>query len=368
MHGGFGSAATALLTNVLKGKVQSRANEATGILRRLQLEVSFLGDMVCDGARARAGCSRTHARAHVLTQTPILDALRRSFPAAPATSQMWFLFALLVRDASAQPLNLKMLVRCEGGGGLAGGGGGRGSHVSWYQQRLQKKAPHDAALLAYIGHHYMQLGALAPAAVHYERARGVCGGHARACCCAEAHTRVRALALRPHDPLINLCIGVAHVCNALSVSGPERHETVFRGLAFISHYKTLRTAEAAPGDDAPGGAEDGDGGESNGGGGGGGAAAAAETTAVLFRRTPVPPAVRIAEAEYNLGRAFHQLGLVHLAIPCYERALSTLDGAVGISGAMDVRLEAAFNLAQLYRCSGGAALAREISRKYLVIE
>jgi general transcription factor 3C polypeptide 3 (transcription factor C subunit 4) len=164
-------------------------------------------------------------------------------------------------------------------------------------------------------------------------------------------TRVGSAALRPQDPLINLCIGVAHVCSALTAIGPERHETVLRGLAFISQYKTLRSADA-------------------GGGGGGGEGAPPGT---MFRRVPVPRAARVAEAEYNLGRAFHQLGLLHLAIPCYERALGALDGAAGAGeptggGAVDVRLEAAFNLAQLYRRTGGGALARAISHKYLVLD
>jgi hypothetical protein len=30
----------------------------------------------------------------------------------------------------------------------------------------------------------------------------------------------------------------------------------------------------------------------------------------------------LQEADFNLGRAYHQLGLVHLAVPYYEKALS----------------------------------------------
>lgn len=32
--------------------------------------------------------------------------------------------------------------------------------------------------------------------------------------------------------------------------------------------------------------------------------------------------IALLEAEYNIGRGFHQLNMPHLAIPCYERALA----------------------------------------------
>jgi hypothetical protein len=32
--------------------------------------------------------------------------------------------------------------------------------------------------------------------------------------------------------------------------------------------------------------------------------------------------LHLQEADFNLGRAYHQLGLVHLAVPYYEKALS----------------------------------------------
>ena len=39
-------------------------------------------------------------------------------------------------------------------------------------------------------------------------------------------------------------------------------------------------------------------------------------------------ALRRQEVAYNLGRAFHHLDLVHLALPWYERALAVEDAAV----------------------------------------
>ncbi|EFJ49086.1 hypothetical protein VOLCADRAFT_90359 [Volvox carteri f. nagariensis] len=104
------------------------------------------------------------------------------------------------------------------------------------------------------------------------------------------------------------------------------------------------------------------------------------------------------EVSYNMGRAAHQLGLLHLAHHYYELALaappaaakagwqSTLGGggaaaaaaAAGFgSGAAatathgsgerwDLRRDVAHNLVQLYLSSGATELAREVMAKYLV--
>ncbi len=112
------------------------------------------------------------------------------------------------------------------------------------------------------------------------------------------------------------------------------------------------------------------------------------------------------EAAYNLGRAAHQMGLLHLAVPLYERALAepgpdpghTLDPDAGAAqqagppataaaaaadgqdpaepwldgagapraGALCLKREAAHNLAQLYRAIGAPGLARQVVRRYLV--
>jgi hypothetical protein len=41
----------------------------------------------------------------------------------------------------------------------------------------------------------------------------------------------------------------------------------------------------------------------------------------LERHEPRYPLLAFQEAAYNMGRAAHQLGLLHLAVPLYERAL-----------------------------------------------
>jgi general transcription factor 3C polypeptide 3 (transcription factor C subunit 4) len=71
------------------------------------------------------------------------------------------------------------------------------------------------------------------------------------------------------------------------------------------------------------------------------------------------------EAAYNLGRAAHQLGLLHLAAPFYERALAAQPPEGNAT--LDVRGEAAHNLAQLYGATGAHALAHEVVRRHLTV-
>lgn len=69
------------------------------------------------------------------------------------------------------------------------------------------------------------------------------------------------------------------------------------------------------------------------------------------------------EALYNTGRAAHQLGLLHVAVPLYERALAA--PAPAASSTTDVRREAAHNLVLIYRSTGAIELARQIMHEYL---
>lgn len=84
------------------------------------------------------------------------------------------------------------------------------------------------------------------------------------------------------------------------------------------------------------------------------------------------------EAAYNIGRAAHQLGLLHLAALFYERALAAQPPAgdamrtngVAVDPSMssyDVRREAAHNLVLIYRTTGAVTLARQVMRQHLTI-
>lgn len=96
------------------------------------------------------------------------------------------------------------------------------------------------------------------------------------------------------------------------------------------------------------------------------------------------------EAEYNIGRAFHLLGLTHLAVPHYEKALSMRTAADGtveqrsvdsvykwplskkeeeeleqdMDDEYDLKSEAAYNLHLIYITSGSMSLAQILMLKY----
>lgn len=76
------------------------------------------------------------------------------------------------------------------------------------------------------------------------------------------------------------------------------------------------------------------------------------------------------EADYNVARAFHMLGLTHLAIPYYEQCLALSDlvpKASSTSSGEDFALEAAAALQGLWVTSGETAMARAVTEKWLVI-
>lgn len=66
---------------------------------------------------------------------------------------------------------------------------------------------------------------------------------------------------------------------------------------------------------------------------------------------------------YNMGRATHQLGLVHLAVNYYEQALATSPPM----NEANWRMEAAHNLVLIFKESGAEGLARDVTMKHLVI-
>lgn len=74
------------------------------------------------------------------------------------------------------------------------------------------------------------------------------------------------------------------------------------------------------------------------------------------------------EAAYNVARAFHQLGLVHFAVSYYEKAL-TLQPPAGYPtrSHYDLKREAAYNLALIYKASGAPYLALQLTRQFCVL-
>jgi general transcription factor 3C polypeptide 3 (transcription factor C subunit 4) len=73
------------------------------------------------------------------------------------------------------------------------------------------------------------------------------------------------------------------------------------------------------------------------------------------------------EAMFNLGRAYQQLGLVHLATPYYE---SIIASHLSIASPLERQTmplgyfrEASYNLSLIYRASGSLELARQVLRR-----
>ena len=73
---------------------------------------------------------------------------------------------------------------------------------------------------------------------------------------------------------------------------------------------------------------------------------------------------------YNTARAYHHLGLSHLAVDAYQKVLglsaeggdTSSSGGAGAGSVCDLSREAAHNLARLCCASGSKDLARHIIR------
>ncbi|KAL4400990.1 transcription factor TFIIIC complex protein [Malassezia pachydermatis] len=126
---------------------------------------------------------------------------------------------------------------------------------------------------------------------------------------------LRALALQPTDPLLCLLCSVATLSRATNRQVDNRNHTVVQGLALLTQYADLRGAGP--------------------------------------------------EVDYNFARAFHQLGLLHLAVPRYQRVLSQADTPCQTGFAM-VR-EAAYNLSLIYVQAGSPHQAQHLYRTYLAV-
>ena len=76
------------------------------------------------------------------------------------------------------------------------------------------------------------------------------------------------------------------------------------------------------------------------------------------------------EADYNMGRALHMLGLTHLAVPFYERCLDhvkkTHENCSG-STSEEFTQEAAFALRGIWAMDGETIRARQLSEAWLIM-
>ncbi|KAL8722382.1 MAG: hypothetical protein Q9225_001113 [Loekoesia sp. 1 TL-2023] len=135
----------------------------------------------------------------------------------------------------------------------------------------------------------------------------------------------RAFALDPRNPIINLSLALAYIQHAIKRQSANRHHLITQGLAFLFDYYELR-------------------------------------------RTSRTPSER-QEAEFNVARAYHMLGLTHLAIPYYERCISLGNSPRGVKASQwnDFSAEAAFALRNIWAVNEETGKAADISRRYLVM-
>jgi len=137
----------------------------------------------------------------------------------------------------------------------------------------------------------------------------------------------RAYALDPSNPMINLSLALGYIHYSLKRQSENRHYIMIQGFSFLFTYYDIRHASLVPSEKQ--------------------------------------------EANYNVARAYHILGLTHLAIPYYERCLALREDvrrAASEEGATeDFSREAAMALQGIWATSGNVEMAREVTERWLVI-
>uniref|UniRef100_A0A3Q3G776 General transcription factor IIIC, polypeptide 3 n=1 Tax=Labrus bergylta TaxID=56723 RepID=A0A3Q3G776_9LABR len=130
---------------------------------------------------------------------------------------------------------------------------------------------------------------------------------------------IQAFQTRPDNPLYSLCVGLTFFHMASQKYVAKRHTLVLQGFSFLWRYVELRG--------------------------------------------------ECQESMYNLGRALHQMGLTHLAIHYYQKALTLpakkMDGIP--DDQLDLSRDAAFNLSLIYQASGNMEMARQIINTHCII-
>ena len=157
----------------------------------------------------------------------------------------------------------------------------------------------------------------------------ICGGSYM----AALNYYFRAFALTPQDPILNLSIGTAYIQHAMKRLSENRQFQIQQGLSFVYRYYDLRT----------------------------------KTGSAILQQ----------EAEFNVGRVWHGLGLVQLALPSYERCIrlservrqeanDSMDD--GNAAHEDFATEAAFAIQSIYAIAGNFEAARKVTHEVLVID
>ncbi|KAI9707402.1 MAG: transcription factor TFIIIC subunit tfc4 [Candelina mexicana] len=132
----------------------------------------------------------------------------------------------------------------------------------------------------------------------------------------------RAYALDPSNPMVNLSLALSYIQHALKRQAENRHFIITQGLSFLYAYYDQRQLS--------------------------------------------PVAQEKQEAEFNLGRAFHMLNLLHLAIPYYQRCIA-YSADIMSDNSENFGKEAAVALQELYASTGDLEAAQRVTEEHLVV-
>lgn len=136
----------------------------------------------------------------------------------------------------------------------------------------------------------------------------------------------RAFALDPANPMINLSLALAYIHYALKRQSENRHYLIMQGFSFLFAYYDLRQ----------------------------------QNTSLHERQ----------EAEYNVARTYHMLGLIHLAVPYYQRCLDISENSqapIGHGLVDGFQREAALALQEIWSQVSNVEAARHMTEKWLTL-
>ena len=137
---------------------------------------------------------------------------------------------------------------------------------------------------------------------------------------------LRAYALDPSNPMINLSLALGYIHHAIKRQAENRHHLIMQGFAFLFAYHNTQNASNSPS--------------------------------------------KKQEAKFNVARVYHMLGLTHLAVPYYLQCLDIRRGAQHAgrdSEIEDFTREAAIALQVIWMASGNVDKAREVTEEWLVL-
>jgi general transcription factor 3C polypeptide 3 (transcription factor C subunit 4) len=140
---------------------------------------------------------------------------------------------------------------------------------------------------------------------------------------------MRAASLDPTNPMINMSLGIGYIQYALKRQAPNRQYLLTQGFAFFRKYYDSRIVSSTPGERQ--------------------------------------------EAKFNMGRAYHIIGLGQLALEYYRQVLDDCEEEFGgqpvvegVVGREDLALEAAYNVKTICFQMGDLEGARAVSERWLV--